>query len=210
MNTRVIKSNLLEQLKNKKYRNLFIAGEIKRTIPYQLRALRAARQMSQAELAEAAETTQSVISRIENRGAANLSIQTLLKLAEAFDVGLVVRFESIDKILDWADSMVPQVLSPNSSEEIISELERKPEATKSFITGYKPALKCNTDSVKLLPSDKIFIVATGETLSVPFLESEKGTSEITSTSESKATSARIYQFRVKGQTEGTISQKAVA
>lgn len=134
MNTRIINSKLFSKLKDKKYRNLFIAGEIKRTIPFQMRALRGARGMSQADLATAAETQQSVISRIENRGAANLSIKTLLKLAEVFDVALVVRFEPIDNLIDWVDRLSPDVMSPNTSEDVIRQLEERIDNKNKLIS----------------------------------------------------------------------------
>ena len=124
MSTQVINSNLLARLKDKKYRDLFVASQINRLIPFQIRALRAARDnMTQEELAERAETTQSVISRIQNKGAANLNIKSLLKLASAFDVALVVRFEPIDRFIDWVDDLSPEVMSPSASAEVIQKLE---------------------------------------------------------------------------------------
>jgi transcriptional regulator with XRE-family HTH domain len=133
VSTQAIDLNLLARLKDKKYRDLFVASQINRIIPFQIRALRAARDnMTQEELAERAETTQSVISRIQNKGAASLNIKSLLKLASAFDVALVVRFEPIDRFIDWVDDLSPEVMSPKSSEILLAEAEReaaKPEAT---------------------------------------------------------------------------------
>lgn len=124
MSTQAINSNLLARLKDKKYRDTFIASQINRIIPFQIRALRAARDnMTQEELAERAETTQSVISRIQNKGAANLNIKSLLKLASAFDVALVVRFEPIDRFIDWVDDLSPEVMSPKPSEVVLAEIE---------------------------------------------------------------------------------------
>lgn len=126
MSTQDINSKLLVRLKDKKYRDLFIASQINKIIPFQIRALRAARNnMTQAELAEKAETKQSVISRIQRNGAANLNIKSLLKLASAFDVALVVRFEPIDGFIDWVDELSPEVMAPRLSKEIIMEIERK-------------------------------------------------------------------------------------
>jgi transcriptional regulator with XRE-family HTH domain len=125
VSTEAINSNLLARLKDKKYRDLFIASQINRIIPYQIRALRAARNnMTQEELAERAETTQSAISRIKSRGAASMNIKTLLKLASAFDVALVVRFEPIDRFVDWVDDLSPEVMSPKPSEVVLTETEK--------------------------------------------------------------------------------------
>ncbi len=94
-----INSKMFEKIKNLEYRRLFIAGQIKHGFSTQLRALRKERKMTQQDLAELAETTQTVISRIENNGAEKLSVQSLLKIANAFDVALVVRLEPIDKLI---------------------------------------------------------------------------------------------------------------
>ena len=125
MNTPIIdskmkRSKLFAKLADKNYRNLFIKSQINRLIPYQLRGLRAKRQLTQAELAELAGTTQTVISRIENNGASNLSVKTLLKLAEAFDVALVVRFEPIDRFIKWVDDFSPRDITFETSEKILS------------------------------------------------------------------------------------------
>jgi transcriptional regulator with XRE-family HTH domain len=129
VNTQITHSKLFAKITDKKYRDLFVASQINKGIPFQLRALRAARNnMTQAELAEVAETKQSVISRIESKGAANLSIQTLLKLAAAFDVALVVRFEPIDRFIDWVDDLSPEVMSPRPSEIILAEIQQEATA----------------------------------------------------------------------------------
>ena len=125
MSTQVINPKLLDKLKDKKYRDLFVASQINKLIPFQIRALRAARGMTQEELAEGAETTQSVISRIQNRGAANLNVKSLLKLASAFDVALTVRFEPIDRFIDWVDDLSPEVMSPKPSDALLEEIERE-------------------------------------------------------------------------------------
>src|SRR5215510_982255 len=127
MNTKAISSKiknspLLSKLADRKYRNLFIASQVNKGIPYQLRALRATRGMTQTDLAERAGTTQTVISRIENTGAGNLSVKTLLKLAEAFDVALVVRFEPIDRFIAWLDKFSPDDISFETSEAILKSL----------------------------------------------------------------------------------------
>jgi transcriptional regulator with XRE-family HTH domain len=116
---------MFQKVKDKKYRSRFIAGQIKTGIPFQLRALRSARKLTQKGLGEAAQIPQTVISRIENGSGGNLSVKTLLKLAEAFDVALVIRFEPIDKLIDWADSLSPEVLAPEASEKVLAEIERK-------------------------------------------------------------------------------------
>jgi transcriptional regulator with XRE-family HTH domain len=121
--TRITNSKLFKRLKEKKYRNQFIAGEVRRTIPFQLRAMRVERKWTQADLGKEADMPQTVVSRIENGDAASLSIKTLLKLASAFDVALVVRFEPIDRLIHWVDNLAPEVMSPQRSDEILARME---------------------------------------------------------------------------------------
>lgn len=121
VNTR---SKMFQKLKNHEYRKLFIASQIKNGLSFQIRALRQARGMTQQELAELTGTKQSVISRIENKRADNLGIQTLLTIAQAFDVAVIVRFEPIDKLIDWADNLSPKAMAPEKSEKILAEIEK--------------------------------------------------------------------------------------
>lgn len=125
MNTRITDSKLFRRLKEKKYRDRFIAGEVKRFIPFQLRALRASRKWTQVELGAEAAMPQTVISRIENGNAASLSIKTLLKLASAFDVALVIRFEPIDRLIDFVDDLSPEAMSPRASSRVLAEMEQE-------------------------------------------------------------------------------------
>lgn len=132
MFTRITNSKLFARLKDKKYRNQFVAGEVRRTIPFQLRALRAERKWTQADLGKEAEMPQTVISRIENGDAASLSIKTLLKLASALDVALVVRFEPIDRLINWVDGLSAEAMTPRCSAEIIAEAETANEPRTSI------------------------------------------------------------------------------
>jgi len=118
-------SKMFHKLKDKEYRKLFISGQIKNGLAFQIRALRQSQEMSQKDLAALTGTKQSVISRIENKVSSNLSINTLLNFANAFDVALVVRFEPINKLMDWAGNLSPEVMAPRKSDVILSELAQK-------------------------------------------------------------------------------------
>jgi transcriptional regulator with XRE-family HTH domain len=115
-------SKMFQKIKDRIYRKAFIAGQIRKTIPVQIRMLRASRQMTQKDLAKAIRTTQTAISRME-KGKGNLSIKTLLKLAEAFDTALVVRFEPIDRLMEWASELSPETLAPLPSGVILENME---------------------------------------------------------------------------------------
>lgn len=116
-------SNAFQKLKDRARRRRFIANQIKNGFAFQVRALRKDRVLTQQELASEAETTQAVISRIEKNGAGNFNVKTLQKIADAFDVALVVRLEPINRLLDWVDDLSPEAMSPRRSETILAEME---------------------------------------------------------------------------------------
>ena len=80
------------KLRNKEYRDSFVASQISNTIAAQIFALREARGWKQAEGAARAGMKQSRISDLEDPNYENYQTRTLVKLASAFDVGLVIRF----------------------------------------------------------------------------------------------------------------------
>jgi transcriptional regulator with XRE-family HTH domain len=119
-----IYSRMFQKFKDKRYRDAFLASQIRRLIPKQVRAMREVRKMTQQELADAAHTTQTVISRIEKGGGNNLTIKSLLNLASALDVALVVRFEPIDRFITWNENLSSDDIMPRSSEAILGAMEQ--------------------------------------------------------------------------------------
>jgi len=111
MNT---KTQLISKLKNRKYRDAFVATYIDQGIPFQIRALREQRDWSQEVLAREAGMKQEVISRLENPNNKSLTLKTLKQLAVGFDVGLIVRFVPISSIVEWVHNL------PNTSLEVLS------------------------------------------------------------------------------------------
>jgi len=57
--------------------------------------------LSQPRLAELVGTTQNQIYRLENPSTTKPTITTLKKVAAAFDVALVVRFEPFSQLVNW-------------------------------------------------------------------------------------------------------------
>ena len=90
----------------KEYREAFVASQIKIGIPFQVRALRTKKAWSQEQLATAANMLQPRISSIETVGG-NLRLDTLQRIAAAFDIALVVRFVPFSDLVRWADDFSP-------------------------------------------------------------------------------------------------------
>ncbi|MGH9793402.1 MAG: helix-turn-helix domain-containing protein [Candidatus Acidiferrales bacterium] len=96
------KSALISKLKsNKKFREAYIRAKASVNIPSQLRALRLRREMTQKELASTAEMAQPRISAMERPGVAQFNLDTLVRLAAAFNVALIVKFASFGEMLKW-------------------------------------------------------------------------------------------------------------
>lgn len=105
---------LLTELEDKEYRDAFVEGHIRTGAAYQIRALRNARHWLQEELATRGDTSQSVIARLENPDYGKFSLTTLLKLASAFDVALLVQFVSFSELLDRTRDLSPEGLNAPS------------------------------------------------------------------------------------------------
>ncbi len=118
---------LLKKMKNKKYRDLFVSGQIKTGIPFQIRATRDLRGWTQEELGKLAGLPQSAVARLENPDTLHSpNIKTLLKIASAFDVALIVRFAPFSELMHWVESvpyevkgLSPETLAVKSFEENI-------------------------------------------------------------------------------------------
>jgi hypothetical protein len=87
-----ISKKLLERLQRKAYRHAYLAEHVRRGIAYQIRALRDQRKWKQGMFAKMLGKPQSVACRLEDPDYGKVTIQTLLEVANVFDVALEVRF----------------------------------------------------------------------------------------------------------------------
>lgn len=111
---------------NKKYRDAYVLEHVKNGIPSQIRALREQREWKQSELGERAGKQQHGIARLEDpRIGHKLSIKTLLELASAFDVALLVKFVPFSRLVKEYEDVSPDALSAESvsDEEEVKRLE---------------------------------------------------------------------------------------
>jgi transcriptional regulator with XRE-family HTH domain len=116
------RKRLLAELKNKQYRDAYAAEHVKTMMPIQNRILREQRGWSQGQLAERRKTTQSVISRLEDPNYGKLSLSSLLKLASAYDVALLVKFVPFSRLLHEFEDTSPQALSAKEFMEELPQL----------------------------------------------------------------------------------------
>jgi transcriptional regulator with XRE-family HTH domain len=92
-------------LREKRYREAFVASQIKQAIPYQIRALMKAQGLTQAQLAERSGLSQGVISRAASPMYGNLSLNTVVRVAAGFDVAFVGRFVPFSEMTRWLDRL---------------------------------------------------------------------------------------------------------
>ena len=93
--------DLAESFEDKEYRHHYIAKQIQQMLAIQIRLLREREGLSQAALGERADIAQPQISRLEDSDKPGVTLATLERIAEAFDVGLVVHFAPFSEIVDW-------------------------------------------------------------------------------------------------------------
>ena len=91
-------TKLLESREN---RESYIRAKLNHLIPSQIRALRLREEWTQKQLAEESGMKQARISAVETPGAVNFSLETLIRLAAAYRVGLQVRFVPFSTLLKW-------------------------------------------------------------------------------------------------------------
>jgi transcriptional regulator with XRE-family HTH domain len=94
-----LRSELIKSRADKDYRHGYADESTTLSVATQLKVLREQRDWTQAQLAAEAGMKQSMISRYENVNYSSWSINTLRKLAEAFDVWLDVRFRSFGELV---------------------------------------------------------------------------------------------------------------
>lgn len=120
------KNKLLDKLRNKEFRGAYVSAHVRAGVAHQIRALRNERNWSQEELGKRSGKPQSVISRLEDPDYGKLSVQTLLDLASAFDVALMVGFVAFSEMLEKIQDVSPERLAvPNFSSDMRAHTRTK-------------------------------------------------------------------------------------
>lgn len=145
-----IVSKLWEKFaKSKKYREEFVAAQVKRGIPFQARALlRARKGWTQQTLAEKSGLTQGVVSRALNPNYGNLTLNTIVRVAAGFDVAFVGKFVPFSELERWFEDMsensvqVPTFEEENAKRQA-QTLTSSRVAPSSFVDAVKEGLSRN-------------------------------------------------------------------
>ncbi len=101
-------------LTSRKFRDAYVYEHVRNGIPFQIRTLRKDRNWSQLELAEAAKTSRTVITRIEDPNYGKLTLKTLLQIASAFNVALLIKFVPFSRLVREYEDVSWQALGVKS------------------------------------------------------------------------------------------------
>ena len=94
-------------IRNKGYRHLSASAQLEVDLPIQIRAYRKQKGLTRPKPADLADMGVSRIKAMEEPGGASFSLETLCRLAEAFDVALIVRFRSFDELAERSIEFSP-------------------------------------------------------------------------------------------------------
>jgi transcriptional regulator with XRE-family HTH domain len=104
----MISNKLQDKLRDPEYRKAFVAAQINIGIPFQIRALLKGRGKTQDWLAKQTGMLQPRISGLLTPGKTRPNIETLRRIAEAFDCGLIVRFAPFSELAHWSETFDPE------------------------------------------------------------------------------------------------------
>ena len=108
---------LVNKLRDKEYRDLFVAEQIYSRLPLKMHILRELRGWTQKQFGEKAGMAQAWVSKLEDPNYGKLTLSTLLKVASAHDVALVVDFVPFSKLLRDTVTLSPESFKVPSFDE---------------------------------------------------------------------------------------------
>ena len=161
MNIALVKRDLLLSLMDLEFREAFKLENVYTSICFQIRALREQRETSQKELGRLVKPimAQERISILEDPNAdTRPTLTTLLRIADALDVGLDVRFVPFSKVLKRSVNTDMNQLRVQSFEDELPTLKRDIELELAqSIPARKSPTRVGTEgpAIKILPLDRV-------------------------------------------------------
>ena len=127
-----------------------MSGRVRTSIALQIRQLRESANLLQSKFAKMIGTRQSAVSRLENTEYGKVSVQTLLNIACAMKVALVVKFVSYDNFFAQHGDVTPASLHA----ETFPETYRKHTAP-ILAPDISSGLKLQIESTRFLPPSEL-------------------------------------------------------
>lgn len=116
-----VRQQLLQSLRDPDYRHAFVNERVRSSIALQIRALRDARELTQKGLGDVLGMAQTWVSKLENPEYGKVTVATLLRLAEAFDTDLEIKFRPFSRSLDSLPTQGTEYFSVPSFDEEFGE-----------------------------------------------------------------------------------------
>ena len=137
------RDRLLRDLQDKEARDAYVEGHVRAGVAYQIRAMRDTEGWSQNELGQqmghSSQSAQAAVARLENPDYGRFSVSTLLEVASAFDVALMVRFVSFGDLLRHVTDAAPSALSPVHYTDDVSAQPQPPGLEREWIIISAPS-----------------------------------------------------------------------
>jgi transcriptional regulator with XRE-family HTH domain len=127
--------DLREVFQDEDARYAYAEAALNTTVAAQIKALREAREMNQQKLAEAIGTKQSGISRLENANYSAWNVETLRKVAKAFDVRLRISFEEFGTLPEEVTNFRSKLTPRRFTEDPV--FNRKRAVTRKRIRAFR-------------------------------------------------------------------------
>jgi len=115
LNTIKRKKRLIDELKDKEYRDSYVSSSVDVGIAFQIRALRKQRDLTQNQFADIIGIKQERVSALENPDKTP-NVSTLKKIASALEIGLSVKFVPISDLVKWDLNLSSDSLEVSSFE----------------------------------------------------------------------------------------------
>ena len=154
----------IKRLASKPYRDVYLPSRVRAVVAMQIRGFRLALGRTQKNFANLIGTTQSVVSDLENPDGEQVSVQTLLNIAAALNVALIVRFASYPDFLSAMSDTSPKGLDAEPIDATIArQTQERGEinlsapltvaANTGLIFGGRPIPNAGTPSNRALAED---------------------------------------------------------
>lgn len=167
---------LRSEFQNAEYRHAYAEECVNTMIATQIKVLREEREMTQSALADRAGMAQPRLSVMENADYSNWSINTLKRLARAFDVAISVKFETFSNVIMDFEGMNRENLSRFSFKDDPIFCSAKVRSFRAFRSKRIPNLdpEALRGAQKRLPFDVVELVPADVRNSRQYGEESKG------------------------------------
>jgi len=119
-----------QPLKREEYRVSYLDSHVRSRFAYQIRSIRKSLGLSQQQFATKITKPQSVVARLENPDNGLVSVKTLLEIAHALDVALLVQFTSYSDYLQRSSDLSPSALEAKNIHREEADFVARKEAVQ--------------------------------------------------------------------------------